>query len=99
MDEYSDSNSGDELELMALAVALAAKKKKKRKHLVWMKEIFLDRKNEGSRKLVNSMRVSNRDWYFKYLSFFGVFYNVQVHQRFYNPRTQELANDQQFRYK
>ena len=65
MDEYSDSNSGDELGLMALAVALAAKKKKKRKHLVWMKEIFLDRKNEESRKLVNAMRVSNRDWYFK----------------------------------
>ena len=63
MDEYSDSNSGDELGLMALAVALAAAAKKKRKHLVWMKEIFLDRKNEGSRKLVNAMRISNRDLY------------------------------------
>ena len=48
MDEYSDSNSGDELELMALAVALAAKMKKKRKHLVWVKEIFQDRKKKES---------------------------------------------------
>ena len=68
MDENSDSSSSseEELELMAFAVALLEKKKKKRKHRVWVKEIFQNRgKKDGLHKLVNVMRVSNRECYFK----------------------------------
>ena len=59
------SSSEEELELMALAVALVAKKKRKRKHRVWVKEIYQNRKKEGIQNLVNVIRVSNRECYFK----------------------------------
>ena len=58
------SSSEEELELMAMAVILA-RKKKRRKHRVWVKEIYQERKNDGIGKLVDVMRISNRDCYFK----------------------------------
>ena len=64
MEVYSSSE--DELEMMGMVAAiLTIKKKKKRKHKVWVKEIFQNRKKDGIQNLVNVMRVSNRDCYFK----------------------------------
>ena len=61
--DTSDS-SEEELELMAVAVVLASRKKK-RKHRVWVREVFQTRKTDGISNLVDVMRVSNRDLYFK----------------------------------
>ena len=66
----ADSSSSDEeLELMAMAVAAVyiTTKKKKRKHRVWVREIYQNRRKDGINKLVEVMRISNRDSYFKYV--------------------------------
>ena len=61
----SDNSSDEELDLMAFVVAAIAIKKRKRKRRVWVREIFQTREEDGIRKLVSLMRVSNRDSYFK----------------------------------
>ena len=60
-----DSSSEEELELMAMAAVLLLTKKKKRRHRVWVKEIYQERRTNGIGNLVDVMRVSNRDCYFK----------------------------------
>ena len=66
MEDYS-SSSDDEFYLMALGIITAVSKesKKKRKRRYWVREIYRNRDVDGINSIVTTMRVSNRDSYFK----------------------------------
>lgn len=64
--EMSDTDSENEfLELAVLAMILRKKKRKKRGRRIWVQEIFQKRNELGITRLVEEMKVSNREAYFK----------------------------------
>ena len=69
MEDYSSSSSDDEFYLMAIGVITAISKeaKKKRKRRYWVRELYRNRDVDGINSFVATMRVSNRDSYFKYV--------------------------------